>query len=334
MLHVMKTADNSISFENLTPDILFAAVEKHCGVFLDGSVTPYNSYINRVFGVTDDEGNAYIAKFYRSGRWSSEAIRDEHAFLFDCAESEIPVIAPILSKSGESVGTEQGFQFAVFPRCRARTFDITDDEGWIRTGAVIGRMHQTGKKRKSVHRLCCTSEDTTERYIHYLEENRLVHPESADEFSRVCSEALEIIKPLFEGIPVHRIHGDCHRGNILENANGITLIDFDDMMTGPAVQDLWLLLSGHLADSMGEMNLMIEGYERFCEFDHRSLALVEPLRFMRHIYFLNWCAIQREDTGFATRFPDWSSRAFWIKETEDLTSQLEHIKDGQYTLNQ
>lgn len=321
-------------FENLTPDLIFDAVEKHCGVFLDGSVTPYNSYINRVFGLADDDENAYIAKFYRPGRWTAEAIAEEHQFLFDCAEGEIPVVPPLLNRDGESVGRQDGYLFAVFPRCRARTFDIVSDEGWIRTGAVIGRMHQAGKRREAPARVACTPEGTTERYIRSLTDKRLVHPDCAEEFASVCLAALDIAKPLFVPARRHRIHGDCHRGNILENQGGIVLIDFDDMMTGPAVQDLWLLLSGHLSDSAAEMNLMLEGYERFCDFDRGSLALVEPLRFMRHVYFLNWCATQYGDAGFAQRFPDWGTRAFWIKETEDLSAQLEYMRKDSYTRGQ
>lgn len=326
MIHRMNTSINTPCFENLTPDIIFDAVEKHCGIFLDGSMTPYNSYINRVFGVTDEDENSFIVKFYRPLRWTAEAIRDEHTFLFDCAEAEIPVVPPLLSKTGESLGTASGFLFAVFPRCRARTFDITSDESWIRTGSVIGRMHQAGKKRSAKYRLNCTPNDTTSRYIEFLLENNLVHPDCRDDFKQICTEAMLSIMPLFDSVSTHRIHGDCHRGNILENTSGIILLDFDDMMCGPAIQDLWLLLPGHLEDSMKEMNLIIEGYEQFCDFDHNSLALVEPLRFMRHIYFLNWCATQKDDPGFSSRYPDWGNRAFWITETEDLASQLAYIR--------
>ncbi len=310
-------------FDNLEPTLILEAVEQHCGVFLDGMITPYNSYINRVFGVTDDNENQYIVKFYRGGRWSDAAIEEEHRFLFDCEGDEIPVIAPLRNTKGESLGKLAGFRFAVFPRLRARSFDITSDEGWIRTGAVIGRLHQCAAAGSAPRRLLCTPEQTTARYIDNLLANKLVHPDCLEDFSRVCREALDLISPRFEGIPLHRIHGDCHRGNILETReNGIALIDFDDMMTGPAIQDLWLLLPGHLSDSMKEMNLIIEGYEQFREFDRRGLDLVEPLRFMRHIYFLNWCAIQRHDTGFAERLSGWGGRAFWITETEDLAAQL------------
>jgi len=330
----MNTRETDPAFAKLTPDLVIAAVERHLGVFLDGMITPYNSYINRVFGVADEDEAQYIVKFYRPGRWHDDAIADEHAFLYDCAEAEVPVVPPVRSKDGESLGIQDGFRFAVFPRVRARTFDINGDGDWLRVGRAIGRMHRAACKRPAPSRLRCTPTDTTARYIADISGLNLVHPDCKEEFSSICAEALSIIEPLFCALgekAMHRIHGDCHRGNILErpgpDGSAITLLDFDDMMTGPAIQDLWLLLPGHLGDSMREINLLLEGYEEFQDFDRSALALVEPLRFMRHLYFLNWCAIQRNDEGFETRFPGWGNKAFWITETEDLAAQLGYLRD-------
>jgi Ser/Thr protein kinase RdoA (MazF antagonist) len=315
------------SFANLGPDAIMEAVERHCGIILDGSIMPYNSYVNRVFALVDEDENRYVAKFYRPGRWTAESILEEHAFLADCAAAEIPVVEPIKGTGGSTLGLRDGFPFAVFPAIRARTFDIYGDEDWIRVGMTIGRMHAVGRARAAPTRLRCAPDDTTDRYIAAL--TPLVHPDCLDDFARTCGEALDIIKPRFDALSTaatHRIHGDCHRGNILQTGDGtIALIDFDDMMTGPAIQDLWLLLPGHLDESTREANLILEGYERFSEFDRRTLALVEPLRFMRHLYFLAWCATQRDDPGFAGRFPGWGSRAFWITETEDLAAQFAYL---------
>lgn len=326
-------------FGSLTPDRILGAVEEHCGVFLDGSLTTYNSYINRVFGVKDDDEKRYIVKFYRPGRWTAEAISDEHAFLADCANAEIPVVPPLSGKNGATAGTlkvaaEEGtdaaeIRYAVFPFRPGRTFDIATEDDWVRTGRAIGRMHRAGAARKAASRIRCTPEETTARYIQNLTGNALIHPDCLEDFVRVATDALDRIEPLFDSLSesaFQRIHGDCHRGNILESAEReITLIDFDDMMVGPAVQDLWLLLPGHLNESMREMNLILEGYEQFADFNRATLELIEPLRFMRHVYFLNWCAIQRDDAGFAARFPGWGSRAFWIQENEDLTTQLAYL---------
>lgn len=355
------------AFDELTPELVMDAVEAHTGLFLDGTLTPYNSYVNRVFGITDEDENRYIVKFYRPGRWSREAILEEHEFLADCAEAEIPVVLPmpaagsgtgsranLSSHASSTLGESDGFLFSVFPRVRGRTFDIVDDGDWERVGRVIGRLHRVGRIRQSPVRLRLTPQTTTARYIAELTGAKLdagipagtgrsgaslVHPDCADDFSRVCGEALSLIEPLFDKLPasaMQRIHGDCHRGNMLEtsigagNADGdraaITLIDFDDMMTGPAIQDLWLLLPGRLSDSRRELNEILAGYEEFSDFDRSTIALVEPLRFMRHVYFLAWCAIQRNDIGFAERNPGWGSRAFWITETEDLSTQLDVLK--------
>jgi Ser/Thr protein kinase RdoA (MazF antagonist) len=323
-------------FMNLTPDLVMDAVESHTGLFLDGTLVPYNSYVNRVFGVTDEDENKYIVKFYRPGRWAANAILDEHAFLADCAEADIPVVAPLALARGLlspadtaniTLGEHKGFLFALFPRVRARSFDIYGDDDWIRVGRVVGRLHVAGAKRAAPSRLSMTPADTTARYVDSILENRLVHPDCLDDFARICREAIGTITERFDALAGGkgiRIHGDLHRGNLLDRGeDGISIIDFDDMMTGPAIHDLWLLLPDHLENSMREMNLLLEGYEEFRDFDRRTLELVEPLRFMRHIYFLAWCAVQRNDAGFAERNPDWGTKAFWITETEDLSAQLD-----------
>jgi Ser/Thr protein kinase RdoA (MazF antagonist) len=325
-MHISEPAPDS--FESLDPDTILNAVEHHTGLFLDGSLTPFNSYINRVYGVTDEEGNRYVVKFYRNYRWSDEALADEHIFLNDCTNFEIPV--PITL--GESpVGRSGGFRFSVFPRISGRTFDIESDEDWIRSGALIGRVHAAGRLKKAPHRTLCDPEHTTGQYINRLIAEKIVHPDCLSEFSAVCTESLERAKRAYRacagsGADWGRIHGDCHRGNILRKSDGtLTILDFDDMMTGPAIQDLWLLLPGHLEDSRRELNLMLEGYEDFCSFDRPSAELVESLRFMRQIYFLNWCALQRNDPLFAERNPGWGEKAFWIRETGDLETQLDFL---------
>lgn len=326
---IVRMNEQKSGFAGLDPELVMDAVERHCGIRLDGSVTPYNSYVNRVFGLADEDERRYVAKFYRPGRWTRGAILEEHRFLADCAQAEIPVVAPIAGLSGETLGEAEGFSFAVFPELRARTFDVYGDEDWLRLGRTIGRLHAVGRARTAPARLRCAPDGTTTRYVESLTDANLVHPDCADDFARICDEALARIGPLFGQLSpgdFHRIHGDCHRGNILQNSGGaITLIDFDDMMTGPAIQDLWLLLPGHLGESMRETNLLLEGYEEFAPFNRATLALVEPLRFMRQIYFLAWCATQRDDPGFAERNPGWGTRAFWITETEDLAAQLGYL---------
>lgn len=315
-----------LSFDQLSPDVILEVVETHTGVFLDGVIHPYNSYINRVFGLTDEDGNRIIVKFYRPGRWSEAAIRDEHLFLFDCRDAEIPVVAPLEGIRGDTLGNAAGVYFAVYPLCRARSFECNNGDDYLRIGRVIGRMHALSRKRSAPQRLVLNPETTTASYISSLLSLQLVHPDCLDDFRTVCDEALTHIRDLFDSVDSIRIHGDCHFGNILQTADGVvTLIDFDDMMTGPAVQDLWLLLPDRLPQASAELNLLLEGYEQFNSFDRRTLDLIEPLRFMRHIYFLNWVASQHVDTGFSERYPGWGSRSFWIREVEDLNQQLRFL---------
>jgi Ser/Thr protein kinase RdoA (MazF antagonist) len=274
-----------------------------------------------------------VVKFYRPGRWTEEAILEEHRFLLDCVEAEIPVIAPLpgldggtLHGSGASDG-EQGFLFAVFPRTGGRNFEPDGDADLVRLGALLGRCHTVGLRRDAPGRLTCLPGSLTQAFVDELLGGNLVHPECRDDFEAVCRETLGCISPEFEGVSLTRIHGDCHRGNIIDRPDtGLVLIDFDDMMRGPAVQDLWMILPGYAADSGREIALVLEGYEGFCGFDRSTLRLIEPLRFMRIIYFLAWRARQRNDFWFRHSFPDWGTEAFWIKETEDLRMQAKVIR--------
>jgi len=320
--------DSKASFQDLTPDIILPSVEEHCGVNLEAVMTPYNSYINRVYGLQDEDNQRYVVKFYRPQRWSTEGILEEHRFLMQCAEEDIPVIPPLILQGQTTLGEARGIRFAVFPLRAGRTFDITSDKDWLRLGSIVGRIHQVGIKETAQHRTVCSPTATTEKYCEDIVTQGLIPPDCVDDFHAVCEQTLALITPLFAGVGNMRIHGDCHRGNILDRLQeGLLIMDFDDMMMGPAVQDLWLLLPGHLADCRAEMDLLLDGYTQFFDFDLESLQLVEALRFMRIIYFLTWSAMQAKDYTFAQNFSEWGTKAFWIKEIEDLNYQREKIEE-------
>jgi len=322
-------------FDSLSPVMILDSVERAYSLRLDGVLTAYSSYINRVYEVRDEDERSWIAKFYRPGRWTAAAVREEHQFLTDCAEFEIPVVPPVPGLDGETLHktmpTEDGVEvlFTLFPKRAGRGFDAERDEDWLRLGSLVARVHLAGSDREAVHRLKCTPVETTAVFLRELDAGGYVHPDCLAEFESVSNRILEAIDPLFHGVIGQRIHGDCHRGNILDRVDeGLLLIDFDDMMTGPPVQDLWLLLPGYAMDSFRELSLLIEGYETFTPFDRSSLHLIEPLRFMRMIYYLTWCARQRRDARFHEAHPDWGSRAFWIKEIEDLSAQEDVIREA------
>ena len=313
-----------------------SALEAVIGVRVDGALTGFPSYVNRVYGFGDEDGGQHIAKFYRPGRWTYEAIEEEHRLVSECAALELPVVAPLADGDGETLHVvsavtgeaEQEFLFAVYPKRSGRNFDGDREEDWLRIGALVGRLHLAAAAVGAEHRLTCTPQISTAQFVNELAAGDLVPADVASEFFELVNTGVERITPLFAGVALQRLHGDCHRGNILDRVEeGLLLIDFDDMMVGPAVQDLWLLLPGRVDDSRRELALLLEGYEQFQPFDRRTVALIEPLRLMRMIYYLAWSALQRHDRRFLESFPHWGGRAFWLQEIEDLRTQLRVIDE-------
>ena len=345
----MKTMKPQAPFDALSPDLVAECVEEAYGLDLGGLIFPYPSYVNRVYGLKDQDGAEYVAKFYRPGRWTQEAIKEEHAFLGQLAAAECPVVAPLRDAGGETLqildlgdedcddddaGTianhaagsrDVFFPFALFPKRGGRIFDAESDEDWLRLGALAGRVHVVGRQETAAHRPQLRPGLLGE-YAAELIAAGVVHPDFVMDFQEACAAAGKILDPLLAGTPRFRIHGDFHRGNILVRGDqSLLLIDFDDAAMGPAIQDLWLLLPGRYDECRREMNLILEGYEEFSDFDRNELDLVEPLRFFRMVHFLRWQALQRSDEAFFRTFQDWGTRAFWTKEVEDLRDQLEFL---------
>lgn len=314
------------SFDDLTPDRILDAVESGMDCQLTGLTSPLPSYINRVYELQTIDGDRLIVKFYRPGRWKRAALQDEHDFVLDCAADEIPVVAPLELAGGGTIGDYEGILFSVFPKKSGREMELHTEEGWRRLGSLVGRIHLTGSRCDAANRLEIHPETTTLPEIRMLMHGGFMSVHHARRFKDVTSRIVEIAEKEFEGIETQRIHGDCHRGNILDRpGEGLMVIDFDDMAMGPTVQDIWLLLPGHANSARREIALVLEGYERFMEFDDRQLRLIEILRAMRIIYFLAWCSTQIDDFKFKSNFPDWGSDMFWQREISDLEHQYHVI---------
>lgn len=315
-------------FAALTPERVLDAVEKAAQQRCTGVIRPLPSYINRVYDVELDSGEHVVAKFYRPGRWRREALLDEHAFVRACADDEIPVIAPLLFAGGGTLGDIDGISFALFPRRGGRPIEPADpgDALWGRLGALVARIHRVGARAAAHARLTLHPLVTTTADLDYLLDNGFLDARETKRLEAFGLALLDAVEPHFRDVETLRLHGDCQHTNVLERPDtGVFLIDFDDMMNGPPVQDLWMLLPGRPEDARDELEQLLEGYETFRAFDRRTLALIEPLRAMRMTYYLAWCARQSHDAAFRQNHPDWGSHAFWTKELAELEAQLRVI---------
>ena len=307
--------------------MIINGVEKALGISMTGLTSPLPSYINRVYELQAKDGNRFVAKFYRPFRWTMDAIEDEHRFVLDCEQDEIPVVSPLTLDNGRTLSTVGDIAFAVYPKRAGREMEIMDDEDWRRMGRLIGRIHVAGSKATAPSRIRLNPEQSMMDDVNHLINGGFVSSSYLNAFKRLSSEILEISRNLFSDVEMIRLHGDCHMKNFLHRpGEGILVIDFDDMLTGPPVQDLWLILPDHAGKCRRETDLLLQGYDQFREFDDRTLRLIEPLRAMRIIYFLSWCSKQADDYKFQTLFPNWGTDSFWQNEIKDLEQQLAMIK--------
>ena len=316
-------------FGSLDPDAVINAVETAIETRCSNLCRPLNSYINRVYEVGLADGGFVIAKFYRPGRWSRDALQDELDFLNELHEAEVPVVPPLPGQGGALLHDLSGIWFAVFPKKGGRPLDEPTAQEWPQIGRLIARMHAVGAQHAARDRIRLDPRYSTEDHLDYILDSGTVDPQFHDDYDEITGELIDEIAPLFDNVEELRIHGDCHRGNILSRpGEGYHLLDFDDMACGPAVQDVWLLLPDRLSRCRTEIDLLLEGYETFRGFPRETLRLIEPLRAMRFIHYTAWCARQKADGGFARLSPDWGKPAFWRQEIAELAKQRQEIRDA------
>ena len=315
-------------FHHLTPETIINLVEAGFGSRCTNLCRPLNSYINRVYELQSEDGGGLIIKFYRPGRWSRAAIQDEHDFLLELADQEIPVIAPYKLQSGETIGTHGTVHFAVFPKKGGRSYDEYSDEQWLELGRLMGRVHAVGAGKTARDRIVMLPEHSTRQQVDFLLQGNFMPDDLGGRFKKTAETLIAAITPLFHNVEIIRIHGDCHFSNLIYRpGESFYLIDFDDMVMGPPVQDFWMLLPGHLNEAYVEVDLFLEGYETFNGFDRRTLKLIEPLRAMRYIHYIAWCAHQFKEDGESPVAPEFGSRHYWQQEINDLAEQLERIRE-------
>jgi len=315
-------------FSRLTPEIVLAAVEEGLGRYVSNLCRPLNSYINRVYELADEDGEGLIVKFYRPTRWTVPALQDEHDFLLALAAKEVPVIAPLSLRNGGTLGQAGEISFAIFPKKWGRNVDEYSDEQWLELGHLLGRAHAVGAMQHPRNRMRMAPEHSTRMQVEYIASHDLVPEELRQEFSQLTQKLIERVAPLFAETEMICIHGDCHNANLIYRPDdSFYLIDFDDMVVGPPVQDLWMLLPTVPEDSLVEMDIFLEGYRVFRNFEPRSLQLIEPLRAMRFIHYIAWCAHQVMEDGNSIVMPNFGTSEYWRHELDDLCDQLQRIEE-------
>lgn len=312
------------AFESLDPNTFLQVIEEASGKKLTSICRPYTSYINRVFELQTLEGESLVAKFYRPGRWSEAAIQEEHDFLLELREAEIPVIAPFPLRNGQTLGSVGKIFFALFPKMGGRTRDELTDEEWISVGRLVGRTHSVGAVHPAASRVIWTPNQVAHSQIDFLLRGDFIPDQLRKTFETAALGFAQEAAPLFEKTTLLRIHGDLHYANLIcRGDDTFFLIDFDDMAMGPAVQDVWMLLPGTRDETLREVELFIEGYETFRHFPRAELGLVEALRGMRFIHYSAWCAHQVADGSFGDERGDWGSERYWRELVTDLEKQTE-----------
>jgi Ser/Thr protein kinase RdoA (MazF antagonist) len=307
----------------LIPDIVLDALES-VGLHADGRLIALNSYENRVYQIWLEDASTVVAKFYRPNRWPDAAILEDHAFTLDLAEREIPVVAPMVI-AGKTLFEHAGFRFAVYPRRGGRVPELSDPATLEWIGRFIGRIHAVGALQTYQHRptLDIASFGTEPR--DYILNHDLLPKDLREVWSGVSAQALEGVRHAFDraGNAAHiRLHGDCHMGNVLWTDDGPHFVDFDDSRMGPAVQDLWMLLSGDRGDRVRQLSDVLGGYEDFMEFDSRELHLVEALRTLRLLHYSAWIARRWDDPAFPAAFPWFGSQLYWQDRILELREQI------------
>ncbi len=332
-----KNSDTILDYSKLDPDTVINAVESK-GFLSDARVLALNSYENRVYQIGIEDDSPLIAKFYRPGRWTDEQILEEHVFSHELHELDIPAIPPLYlpdHSAPESVSEQQslftynGYRFALYLRRGGRAPELTDMDQLYWLGKLMGRIHAIGKTKNFQYRPTLSIDSFINRPCAYILEHDFMPALFMQPYKAIVADILRHVEANYQQFPPEliRLHGDCHPGNILWTDNGPHFVDFDDSRSGPAIQDLWMLLSGERHEQEKQLREILEGYEEFCDFDRIELNLIESLRSMRIIHYAGWLAKRWNDPAFPRAFPWFNSEQFWGEHILQLKEQLAILQE-------
>ncbi|WP_394391084.1 serine/threonine protein kinase [Shewanella woodyi] len=309
-------------YQALTPDLILDAIES-LEIYPETGLLPLNSYENRVYQFRCDNGVRYVVKFYRPERWSNKQIQEEHDFSQALFDEEIPVATPVII-GGRSLHEYQGFRFALFPSIGGRSFEVDNLEQLEATGRFIGRIHQFSRQGSFQHRDLVNPQVLGDESLLWLKESGHVPSSLVLPYFTIVEQVLDKSKEIWsQQNPKHiRLHGDLHPGNILWTPDGPGFVDLDDARTGPAIQDLWMMITGDKSQKLLQLEILLEAYEEFCEFDSKELKLIEPLRAMRMLHYNAWLSRRWEDPAFPMNFPWYGEEKYWEQQILSFKEQL------------
>lgn len=311
-------------FFRLSPHIVLNVVER-AGFRPTGHLVPLTCLENRVYDVSLEDDRNVVIKFYRPGRWSRPSIQEEHAFLEDLRISDVPVCSPLQLPDGNTLGKVEDIYYAIWPRTGGRNPDELQDDDIAVLGRLLARLHNVGATRPMPTRPPLDAEYWIHSPLSSLESEGFLPPSCARRYREAALEIANRYESRSREVPVHRIHGDCHFGNLLRAKDGWFFLDFDDCIIGPAVHDVWMLLPGRDREGMRQRSLFIESYKTFRDFEEGWLDLIEVLRGMRYIWYAAWIARRFSDPAFPDAFPHFGTENYWDSEATDLEDQLEVI---------
>lgn len=322
----MSSQTNPHPYEALTPEMVIDAVES-TGYLTDLRIFPLNSYENRVYQVGIEDAEPIIAKFYRPQRWNNAQILEEHAFGYELEEAEIPVVTP-MRFDGESLLEHKGFRFSLYPRKGGHAPELDDLDNQLILGRLVGRIHAVGAQRPFEHRPTLDIESFGEQSYAFIRDN-FIPDELRVAYTSLCDDLLAKIRQVFAEHPAKtiRVHGDCHVGNILWRGEFPHFVDLDDSRMAPAIQDLWMFLSGDRQMRTAQLSELADGYNEFFDFDARQLNLVEAMRTLRIMHYSAWLARRWEDPAFPHNFPWFNSLRYWSDHILELREQLSALNE-------
>jgi Ser/Thr protein kinase RdoA (MazF antagonist) len=324
---MQEAAEDRTPYYRLGPDAVIRAVES-VDLLPDGRLLPLNSYENRVYQVGIEDDEPVVAKFYRPGRWSDEQILEEHGFSLELAAAEIPLVAPMVI-DGRTLHHHDGFRFTLFRRQGGHAPELEDRDTLLWLGRFIGRIHAVGRCRAFAHRPALTPRAFGQDSIDTLLAGTWIPPHLETAFESLAADLMTQINHAYErtgGVHDIRLHGDLHPGNLLWR-DGPFFVDLDDCRSGPAVQDLWMLLSGARHEMSSQLADVLEGYTQFCDFDRRELHLVEALRTLRMLHHAAWLSRRWEDPAFPAAFPWFGAARYWEDLVLGLREQLAALQE-------